>query len=150
MLEERHVYNRNGYKLNMDDSRRLMWWNTMVGGMGCWFGVMGKDTVFTDAEDYPNPEQLKTHGEFWKNRFLLNMQVDNRLSYGYGLKTPNNAQVVLYKENTNSIQLNVNLVGKKCIVVDTKTAYSEKTCNINDNEIKFPHQSDWAVAIGNM
>ena len=80
LYEERHSYRREGFNLDMDGTRRLLWWEAMAGGMGGFFGF------YPDSpHPYPNPEQLRMHYDFWHKggRFLLDMQRANELSEGH-------------------------------------------------------------------
>ncbi|MHC4424526.1 MAG: DUF5060 domain-containing protein [Planctomycetota bacterium] len=77
LYEERHSHKREGFNLDMDGTRRLLWWESMAGGMGGFFGF------YPDSpHPYPNPEQLRMHYDFWHKggRFLLDMQPANELT----------------------------------------------------------------------
>ena len=155
LYEERHIYNRSGYQLNMDGTRRLMWWNTMAGGMGGWFGFFREDPVFGNGSGYSNPEQLRTATIFWdtKKRFLSDMQVANNLTNGFALKSNDNANYIFYKENTDYLQMNLSGMSgsQNAIATDTKKSYQEINIGVL-NPINFtwdaPYRSDWAIAIG--
>jgi len=156
LYEERHIYEREGYSLDMNGTRKLMWWNTMAGGMGCWFGFFKQDPVFGNDPGYPNPEQLRTAAIFWDDnqRFMLNMSPSNNLTTnGYVLKSSDNKNYVFYNENTSSVQLNLSgMAGSQpAIAIDTKKAYSEinvGTLNSSNSSWQAPYKSDWAIAVG--
>jgi len=150
--EERHSYRRSGFNLDMDGTRRLLWWETMAGGMGGFFGF------YPDSpHPYPSPEQLRTHYTFWheRARFLLDMQLVNKLANSECvLCSTSKQQYVFYKEATSSVQLNLTGAAGKlpAVAVDTKKAYREiglGTLESKAQQWKAPYRSDWAIAIGN-
>ena len=152
LYEERHSYKREGFNLDMDGTRRLLWWESMAGGMGGFFGF------YPDSpHPYPNPEQLRTHYTFWhtKKRFRSGMQRINSLtSGGYVLRVPSKTHYVFYNENTSSIRMDLsNMAGvQPRIVVDTKKEYDEietGTLSSKEHIWKAPYRSDWAIAVGN-
>ncbi|MCB0748610.1 MAG: T9SS type A sorting domain-containing protein, partial [Ignavibacteriae bacterium] len=163
LLEERHSYLRPSFNLDMEGTRRLMWWETIAGGMGGWFGFYDcirepdilpcQDPNYTNF--YPNPEQLRTHNTFWlnKNRLLFNTKANNNLSNGFSLITNDLQNIVAYKENTDSIKFSdeVDLTLAPIVAVDTKLEYSEINISqsIADKLWIAPYKSDWAIAIGN-
>jgi len=148
--EERHSHLRKGFKLDMEGSRRLLWWEAMAGGMGGFFGFYS-DSPFP----YPNPEQLRCHYNFWhvNKRFYLDMARANELTDGYCLKRLGNSHFVFYKENTDSIQMDLSQMGglQPMIAVDTKKEYRETQlpdAKPKDQKLQLPYISDWAVAVG--
>ena len=94
LYEERHSYLRDGFDLDLDGTRRLLWWEAMAGGMGGFFGF------YPDSpHPYPNPEQLRMHYEFWHegSRFLLDMHPANHIADdGHVLWSPATASGVFY------------------------------------------------------
>jgi len=150
--EERHSYKRDGFKLDMEGTRRLLWWEAMAGGMGGFFGFYANS-----PRPYPNPEQLRTHYTFWhaKSRFRLDLQRANHLcsSNGFVLKNAQNQHYVIYQEDTQTIQIDLaQMVGSlSAVAVDTKKAYQEielGRLGSKKQKIKLPRQSDWAIALG--
>ncbi len=164
LYEERHTYNRqddpsygtNGeWNLDMNKTRRLMWWETMSGGMGGWFGFYETWSPAYGGHPYPAPEQLRTHRKFWteKSRFLIDFFPDTNFTSGYGLRTEDFRNIVVYQENTDSIKINLlGMTGQqKAIAVDTKKEYQEIDAgSINPSVYVWhaPYKSDWAIAIG--
>jgi len=163
LYEERHSYNRqdnvssssnNSWDLDMDKTRRLMWWEAMAGGMGGWFGFYEPTSPAFGGVPYPNPEQLKTHRKFWveKNRFLYDFVHEEPINNVYILKSKKSNSVVLYKEETDTIEFDFNQYNsQRIIAVDTKLDYNE--IQIDNNLIVnstwlAPYKSDWIVAIG--
>ena len=149
--EERHSYKRSGFNLDMDGTRRLLWWETMTGGMGGFFGFYPKSPY-----PYPNPEQLRTHYTFWhkKVRFLLDMQPANKLAdAGYVLRSTSKWHYVFYNEDASFMKLNLNGAAGKltAVAVDTKKAYREIDLGTLESKVqqwKALYRSDWAIAIG--
>ncbi|MCB9249862.1 MAG: T9SS type A sorting domain-containing protein [Ignavibacteriales bacterium] len=155
LYEERHSYLRPNFNLDMKGTRRLIWWETIAGGMGGWFGFYNPSSSSYVTNPYPNPEQLKTHYTFWvdKNHFLLDAKVNNNLSDGFAFSTNDLQNIVVYKENTDSIKFSdeVDLTLAPIIAVDTKLEYGEINISqsIADKLWIAPYKSDWAIAIGN-
>jgi len=151
LYEERHSYKRSGFNLDMDGTRRLLWWETMAGGMGGFYGFYP-----TSPYPYPNPEQLRTHYKFWhtNKRFRLDMQRANHLGEGsYVLSAPSGKHCVFYKENASSIHMDLSAMPgeQPAIAVDTKKRYNEIKIGVLSAEEqvwKAPYRSDWAVAVG--
>ncbi len=157
LYEERHSYLRKGFRLDMDGTRRLLWWETMAGGMGGFFGFYPKDSSAFVDHPYPNPEQLRTHREFWhlKNRFLVDMTPANDISSSgaYVLRGAAKAHCVAYQEDTNSIKLDLSsmIEALPAVAVDTKRDYREidlGTVEPGQRTFSLPSVSDWAIAIG--
>ena len=151
LYEERHSYKRDGFNLDMDGTRRLLWWETMAGGMGGFYGFY-PDSPYP----YPNPEQLRTHYTFWhvKNRFKLDMQRANGMSKGsYVLSAASGEKCIFYKENASSINMDLSAMSgaQPAIAVDTKKEYKEVkigTLGPKKHVWKAPYRSDWAIAVG--
>jgi len=155
LYEERHTYLRDNFNLDMDGSRRLIWWEAMAGGMGGFYGYYSNwfNQWGPFHGKYPNPEQFQTHRTFWRGRFLLDMERANNLSDGYCLKTPTNDNYVFYKENTNSVQMDLSGMtsGNSAVAVDTKLSYAEidlGTLSATNQTWPAPYVSDWAIAVG--
>ena len=146
--EERHSYLRDGFKLDMDGTRRLLWWQTMAGGMGGFYGF------YPDSpHPYPNPEQLRCIRDFWRKRFLLEMVRASGLTDGFCLKTPDDTRYVFYREKTDSVGANLSAARSplRAVAVDTTKEYREIDLGLlrpADQTIRLPATSDWAVAVG--
>jgi hypothetical protein len=151
LYEERHSYKREGFELDMDGTRRLLWAESMAGGMGGFFGF------YPDSpHPYPNPEQLRTHYTFWqvKNRFKLDMQTaEGHDGDGCVLFCPSQMRHIFYSENASSIRMNLSAIrgAQPAIAVDTKKDYSEidiGTLRAKEHVWRAPYRSDWAIAVG--
>jgi hypothetical protein len=145
LYSRRFTFLRDGV-WDMDTTRRAMWQFTMAGGAAGWWGIL-------DEETYPNPEQMRTHSQFWKNRFLLGMVRANAFSDGYALKDVASDNLVFYKESTSSIKLNLSgMAGSQpAVAVDTKKTYAEIYLGefAPVNQVwQAPYISDWAIAVG--
>lgn len=155
LYEERHTYQRARFNLDMDGTRRLLWWQTMAGGMGGFYGFYPTSSSAHAGHPYPHPEQMRTVRDFWEGRFLLDMVCANELSSDqntYVLRSANQ-RLVLYRENSDSILVDLSQLEKPqpAIAIDTKQAYVEidlKRVSSKSQRIKLPYVSDWAVAIG--
>ncbi len=155
LYEERHSYKRARFNLDMDGTRRLLWWQTLAGGMGGFYGFYPTSSSAHAGYPYPHPEQLRCVSEFWRARFRLDMMRANELSTDpdtYVLKGGNDC-LVLYRENADSIGIDLSgLDGSPpAVAVDTKKAYAEielKKLLTKSQTIGLPYISDWAIAIG--
>ena len=157
LYEERHTYKRPRFQLDMDGTRRLMWWEAMAGGMGGFFGFYPPDSSAFAGHPYPNPEQLRTHYTFWhtNRRFLLDMERANHFSDDrtFILENSDNTRFILYKESSDTIQIDFSTMPgpQPAVAVDTKKAYSE--IHLGDLQpkaqtIELPTVSDWVLAVG--
>lgn len=146
--EERHSYLRKGFQLDMDGTRRLLWWQTMAGGMGGFYGFYPNS-----PHPYPKPEQMRCVRDFWKGRFLLDMTRANELTDGACLKATDDARYVFYYENTNAIRVDLSAASSplKAVAVDTTKEYRETDLGLLrpvKQTVKLPTTTDWAVAVG--
>ncbi len=155
LYEERHSYLREGFKLDMTGTRRLLWWEAMAGGMGGFFGF------YQDSpHPYPNPEQLRMHYDFWHRdaRFLLDMQPANPpLDSGCALWSPAGASGVFYAPDSEFITttLPTTAAPQPVIAFDTLKGSTEGRLEVatfppSGGELAFaaPHRSDWVCAVG--
>jgi hypothetical protein len=149
LYEERFIYLREfdgGPPWTDERTRRVLWWNTMAGGVGSFWGVW-------DGPIYQEPEPLRTHYKFWKDRFLLEMERANHLTDGYALITPDHQNLVFYKEGADSITIDLSSIphALSVIAVDTKKVYSEIDLGLLEPGVYqwvAPYESDWALAVG--
>jgi hypothetical protein len=175
IYEERHTYNRwrcwpgsvpDPDRLNETGCRRLVWWETMAGGMGGFFGHFSERFnqygPFRPAGPCGyHPESLKrafrTHREFWKQgRLKLDMSPDNRRvsrATGYCLVGADKKQLVFFVEDTDSVTIDLSDVpgSQPAIAVDTKADYHEIDkgfLKAGLHTIHLNQTSDWVIAIG--
>jgi len=157
LYEERHSYLRKGFSLDMDGTRRLLWWEAMAGGMGGFFGFYPKSSSAFVQHPYPNPEQLRTHRTFWqaRGRFLLDMKRANELSDSGAnvLRDGPGEHYVAYQQDTDAIVLDLSGMpgAQPALAVDTKQEYHPidlGRIKPGKQSLALPSMSDWAVAIG--
>lgn len=149
--EERHSYKRDGFNLDMDGTRRLLWAEIMAGGMGGFFGFY-PDSPYP----YPKADQLKTAYIFWhkKKHFLLSMEPRNEfMTDGFVLMDQSKQHRVFYKTDAASMEIDLSETNKAlpAIAVDAMKKYHEiqiGPLNPGKNTWKAPYKSDWAVAVG--
>lgn len=152
MYEERHTYLRPNYDLDMDGTRRLLWWQAMSGGLGGFYGFYreSSSSVFRGFP-YPRPEQLRAFSGFWDERFDLDLRTCNGLTDGVSLCAPGESYV-FYKENTNRISMDLSGMGSRSFTVtamDTKTGSYRDIGTKTSSYTRFdaPHTSDWVVHV---
>ena len=144
----------------MKDVRHGLYNSTMAGGVANIWGVQLKESPDPNrgrsefkSEVFPEPERIKTYSRFFEKRFLHNYKIDNSFSNGYGLKTSDNSNSVVYKENTDSIWFDLTSIPNSVpvIAVDTKQPYKEIHFGyLTQNRYTWhtPYKSDWIIAIG--
>lgn len=175
IYEERHTYNRwrcwpgavpDPYRLSETGCRRLIWWETMAGGMGGFFGHFSER--FNQYGPFRpggpcgyHPESLKrafrTHRDFWKHgRLILGMSPDNRRvsgATGYCLVTAEKKCFVFFVEDADSITIDLSDMpgSQPVIAVDAKADYDEIDRGFLKAGLHTIHlnaTSDWALAVG--
>ena len=150
LYEERDSYRRPGGGLTQEGSRRFMWHQTLACGMGGFWGHYGGRLY---KGEYPNPEQFRCCREFWRGRFLLEMQRANDLTDGHGLAMPDGKRYVFYKQDTDRIEMDLSEAPEAlhAVAVDTTDAYREielGPLKPGKHTWEAPHESDWAVSVG--
>ena len=176
IYEERHTYNRwqcwpgkvhDPNRLNETGSRRLIWWETMAGGMGGFFGHFSTrfnkfGPFHADRPCGYYPESLKrafrTHREFWRNgRLKLSMSPDNSRVSGSGeycLVDTDRKNFVFFAEDTDLVTVDLRGMpgSQRVVVVDTKADYDEKDLGslmAGIHKIHLDTTSDWVIAVDN-
>ena len=158
--EDRFRIRNNGsaYKdYTEEETRRGLWHSTMAGGVANIWGNLldaNGNTVST-PQPYPNPEYIKTNSDFFKGRFVKELERDTTLSdvtVGVSMKHPANTHYIFYIEDASSIQMDLTAMAgpQPAIAVDTKQTYAEinlGTLTPADTTISLP-MSDWAIAVG--
>jgi hypothetical protein len=120
----------------------------MAGGVGNIWGNLTRPTGV-----YERKEWIRTWSTFFENRFVKELQRDNRSSDGVSLGTPDKTRYILYKEDTDLIRLTLSEIPKDqpAIAVDTLRSYQEIDLGRfgpGQRVWKAPYKSDWALAIG--
>jgi len=165
LYEERHTYNRwvnwpnrvpDHDRLNMDGTRRLLWWEIMAGGVGGFFGYFSNwFNEYGPFEGYyPHREQLRCARAFWRDRYMLGMERANYLiNEGYCLRTLDDRNYVFYAEDTSSITYDIPEItgAERVIAVDVKKEYKEIDLGVKSqgrHTYNPGYISDWAIAVG--
>lgn len=175
IYEERHTFNRwqcwpgrvpDPDRLSETDSRRLMWWETMAGGMGGFFGHFSER--FNRFGPFrPNgpcgyhPESLKrafrTHREFWRRgRLKLSMSPDDGRvteAEGYCLAAADGKQFVFFIEDADSATVDLRGMSgsARVVAIDSRAEYEEiesDSLMAGVHTIHLGRTSDWVLAIG--
>lgn len=150
LFERRFVYLRDDV-WDMDTTRRALWQFTLAGGVGAIWGPS-----WTDGTAYPEPEQMRTHARFWRDRWSLDLEplgggVDP--AEAYILRDEAGARTIVYAQSTDSVPLDLaHMDGPhRAVAVDTLAPYNEIA--IGELEAaqgiwQAPYASDWAIAVG--
>ena len=138
---------------DMEMTRRGLWHSTMAGGVANIWGCLEGQPAELGSRIYPNPEWIKTWSLFFERRFVADMTRDETVSDGVCLKRPTKAHYVFYKEDTDSIALDLREMdgSQHAVAVDTMKAYKEIELGPLAPEKQTwnaPCRSDWAIAIG--
>ncbi len=153
-------------RLDVDGSRRLIWRETMAGGMGGFFGhfstrfnAYGPFSEACGCGFHPPTlrEDFRCFDAFWDaGRLELDMTVDNeRVSgaTGYAMVTSDADRFVFFVED--AAQVSVDLSGmpgsQPVVMVDAKEDYHEIDSghlSAGSHTLSMGHVSDWAIAVG--
>ncbi len=134
-------------------TRRGLWHSTLAGGVANIWGNLVGGSKHGGSAPYPHPHWIKTYSSFFEHRFLKNMVRENRITDGVCLKTPDHTRFVVYKEDTDSITIDLTKMksAKSACVVDTQKPHREidlGKLEPKQHSWKAPYKSDWALAIG--
>lgn len=165
IYEERHTYQREWHRTawpttNQDGTRRLLWWWTMAGGAGGWIGFYPTGNQGLGVGPYPQPEQFRTHAEFWRDRLQLDMQPDNSLTAGasqqqYAMRSPATGEIVVFAEATDAIQLQIEHLSENfhAVLIDAEAAYAEIDLGLIDSDqfvldlSEYGRPRDWVLSL---
>ncbi|MGB3617629.1 MAG: DUF5060 domain-containing protein [Catalinimonas sp.] len=147
--EERHSYKRPKFDLDMDGTRRLMWWQMLSGGMGGWYGFYGdgRNTVEKGNYPYQNPEQFFTAKRFWDTYIDFDMKatIDGKTEL---MMLEGKHKVIIYAEESDAIQLPEKSFAESYIAFDTKITYREIPFDKPTTNVWYPpYASDWVVVV---
>ncbi|MGB5816854.1 MAG: hypothetical protein WBI27_16815, partial [Thermoanaerobaculia bacterium] len=143
----------NAKDYDEEDTRRGLWHSTMAGGVANIWGDLTDDSGTRVSRPYANEGEIKTHFDFWRDRFVSSLVRDNALTDGVALRSGNSGYV-FYKENTASLQVDLSgmSASRPAVAVDTKRApYQETGLGVlspTSQTVALPHVSDWAIALG--
>lgn len=149
----RHCTSPSIKNYDMDMTRRGLYHSAMAGGVANIWGNLCGSSSETGSLPYANPEWIKTYATFFANRFSKDLQRCNDLTNGICLRRPGNSHYIFYREDTDTIRMNLNaLVGaQSAVAVDAKKAYVEIPLDdfkSGDQTWTAPYISDWVIAIG--
>ena len=118
-----------------------------------WGNLQSGSIVSEQSLPYPRPEWIKSHAEFFRDRFLPDMAPCDDFSGPACLKDRSGARYVFYAEDASSIDLELSSVehASRAIAVDTLRAYAEielGTFRPSRQTWIAPYRSDWAIAVG--
>jgi len=175
IYEERHTYNRwkcwphsvrDPERLNETGCRRLIWWETMAGGMGGFFGHFSerfnqygpfKPSGPCGYHPHSLKQAFRTHREFWKDgRLKLSMSPDNGRvggATGYCLAAADRKHFIFFVEDADSVKIDLaGMPGSQPVVlVDARADYAEidrGQLTAGVHTIDLGSTSDWALAVG--
>lgn len=127
-------------------TRRGLWHSTMAGGVANIWGNLSRPGGI-----YEHQEWFRIWARFFERRFLKNLVRANDLTDGLCLKTPDDTCFIFYKEDTDSIQLDLSRMrtAQPVIAVDALTGKTVAGRLSAERHVwKAPHPSDWAIAVG--
>lgn len=150
LYEERHTYGRPRHDLDMEGSRRLLWWSAMAGGMGGFMGFFAEDSGAFGGYPYPKPKQLKIFGDFWRQHWRLGLEVCNQNTNAYGLCA--DGRYLFYRTAAKKIKFKLRDVKGRVPVKALNTVTGEwLDLGMRSGafqEFVAPRRSDWVLAIG--
>lgn len=138
-------------------TRRGLWQSTMAGGVANIWGNLAyaPGTVpenYRQSAPYSHAEWIATWHHFFHTRFTLDLIRDNAITNGVCLRDPNFKNILIYKENTDTVSLDLSQIKTpfKAIAIDTQKPYQEIEIDIpstTKTTWSAPYASDWAIAI---
>ncbi len=155
VFERRFAYLRDGV-WDTPTTRRCMWQFAMAGGAVGWWGFYaGK---YSQDGPYSDADTLRTHLRFWTGgqRYLLDYTIANERSDGWALASDDLCNFVFYKQDSDSVQVDLQGAGEplRLVAVNTAAAYTEidlgtfapgvHVIDLSDHG----GTSDWAIAAG--
>jgi hypothetical protein len=156
--EDRHrIRGTQSKDYSMEQTRRGLWHSAMAGGVAnIWGNEPNQPAVSLGDEPsspYPNPEYIQTYSTFFATRFRQNASRCNSVTDGLGLCYPSNEHYVFYKENAESIQIDLSAMNGPRVAkaIDTAKTYTEidlGVINPTNQTWQAPYLSDWAIAVG--
>ena len=128
-------------------TRRGLWDSTMAGGVANIWG-----SLVQPSGAYERKQWIQTWARFFEHRFLKELVRANDLTDGVCLKTPDNTRAIFYKEDAESIRLDLSRLRSEqpAIAVDALTGKEIDLEQLSPEQHvwKAPYKSDWAIAIG--
>ncbi len=150
---ERYAFKDYSFEM----TRRGLWHSAMAGGVAnIWGNLQGNldaNMALDGSFPYPDPPKTKTYAEFFRKRFLIDMDVENSITDGVCLKSADGIHVLFYKEDAEWIHMDLSKLASPlvAIAVDTNKSYAEiglGKLHPEKQSWQAPYKSDWAVAVG--
>jgi hypothetical protein len=140
-------------------TRRGLYDSTMAGGVANIWGYLKKPDGGYESGgmsfDYPHPEWIKTYSTFFfgRGRFVAQMERASELTDGCCLKASGGAHYTLYKEDADSVRVDLSgaPTALPAVAVDTLRPYKEISLGelpAQEQVVVLPRKSDWAIAVG--
>ena len=128
-------------------TRRGLWDSTMAGGVAnIWGNLVRADGI------YENPVWITTWSRFFEHRFLKELVRANQPTDGVCLKTPDDTNYIFYKEDAESVRLDLTLLQttQPGMAVDALTGREIDMGSLPPavRVWQAPYKSDWAIAVG--
>lgn len=147
---------------SFDEMRRGMWHSALAGGVANIWGNLTSDGSTYDtlinegvrpSSSFPNADELRTYRTFMDNYFQAGMQNCDGEADAACQRNSNNSARHLYKQDTNSISVDLSAhTGSRAVTaVDTRRAWAPVGLSEaagGNVQISLPYVSDWAVNIG--
>ena len=154
--EDRFRIRQGGYPekdYTEEMTRRGLWHSAMAGGVANIWGLLDGQSHTFGSKAYSNPNWIKTYSVFFKNRFRKDMFPNNSLTDGMCLADADNIHFVFYRENAESIELDLSAakISLPAIAVDALKPYKEiklEMLKCGSQTWTAPYKSDWAIAVG--
>lgn len=149
VYEERHTYQRPDHQLDMNGTRRLLWWTQMAGGAGLILGYYPEDIPAYAGYPYPRAEQLRAFGRFWTRHAQLHSEPCPETAQAYALCGA--GKRILYKQNAKRIRFDTAGLPQRfqAEALDTVNGTRLNLGWLTRGDIEFtaPRRSDWALAL---
>ena len=158
MIEEERFLHRRQFGsvlYDMEHTIDLWWWMSMAGGMSGFWGTSFACAEGDPCPEYPRPEWMRIHSEFWEDRFRLDLEPVNDLLYGLAMATPGGDRFIFYREDATSLTMDLSIAAREtlsAVAVDARgNRYREIEIGPLSRAVHTwepPYASDWAVAVG--
>ncbi|MDP6445259.1 MAG: DUF5060 domain-containing protein [Pirellulaceae bacterium] len=154
-IRKSRQYRNKDYTEEM--TRRGLWHATMAGGVANIWGRLDGDLAINMGDgsslQYEHPQWIRTWADFFEHRFHADLQPAARLSNGLCLRRGDSDQFIFYRDDTDSIRMNLTSMSaaQPAVAIDTKRKHQPiRLGRLPPKEQNWtaPHKSDWAIAVG--
>ena len=137
-----------------DMTRQGLWRSMMSGGIANIWGNLNLSdggSYEVGSIPYPNKSEIKRYfiySEQWYSKGLVRC---NELADGYCLRNADYSRLIIYKEDTNSIQLDFGSFSSEMPFVALNTISGQEiegVLSATDQTWSAPSTSDWVIAVG--